>query len=272
MHTEGSIIFSNPEVYDQRSQLSGRFVWQGAVELLDVRKSEPSRSSLLELFTPYQQSTPPLTQEILPDWLDLSFSNSTRIDSIVNAALAIQPLIDRREFQKFIENRARMIQNIAAFLVANMTFSDGDLAIQAAMLASNTLAYHLSDETKKAQLVELFHSIGESVAANTNDSQRLLIKRSPLPPAAVAELHSWLCSNITELKAAVERDQLLAEIAPIILRFATSRSINSISDQGMVVHALQRWVSGQTIASIFESLRGIEPENGWLTFKEGYNK
>ncbi|MDP1575798.1 MAG: DEAD/DEAH box helicase, partial [Cypionkella sp.] len=184
MHTEGSVIFSTPSIYDQRQQFLGRRTWNSAIELLDARNSEPSRSSILSLFDPYQQRQPPIVQEIPPEWLDLAFADAPRINEIVAAALAAQPNISEREFRGFIEGRARAVQNVAAFLVANMTFAEGeDAAERTTELAANTLAYHLADEETRMRLVEVFRSIGESVAVNTDGDQRALIRRSPLPPA-----------------------------------------------------------------------------------------
>ncbi|AWB50783.1 hypothetical protein HYN69_19580 (plasmid) [Gemmobacter aquarius] len=165
MHTEGSVIFSTPSIYDQRQQFLGRRTWNSAIELLDARNSEPSRSSILSLFDPYQQRQPPIVQEIPPEWLDLVFADAPRINEIVAAALAAQPNISEREFRGFIEGRARAVQNVAAFLVANMTFAEGeDAAERTTELAANTLAYHLADEETRMRLVEVFRSIGVSVA------------------------------------------------------------------------------------------------------------
>ena len=63
MHTEGSVIFSSPSIFDQRLQFRGRWTWNGAIELLDARNSEPSRSSILALFDPYEQHQPPIIQK-----------------------------------------------------------------------------------------------------------------------------------------------------------------------------------------------------------------
>ena len=93
MHTEGSVIFSTPAIYDQREEFRGRFVWRNAIDLLDASKSEPSRSSILALFDPYLQRQPPIVQEILPEWLDLAFADAAKIEEVVAAAIAIQPLI-----------------------------------------------------------------------------------------------------------------------------------------------------------------------------------
>lgn len=255
MHTEGSVIFSTPSIYDQRQQFLGRRTWNSAIELLDARNSEPSRSSILSLFDPYQQRQPPIVQEIPPEWLDLAFADAPRINEIVAAALAAQPNISEREFRGFIEGRARAVQNVAAFLVANMTFAEGeDAAERTTELAANTLAYHLADEETRMRLVEVFRSIGESVAVNTDGDQRALIRRSPLPPAAVAELTNWLNENFENLQTAVQENRLLAVISPLALRFSTSRAIQAISIQDLVPRALQEWVAGRSYAVIFDTL------------------
>jgi hypothetical protein len=255
MHTEGSVIFSTPSIYDQRQQFLGRRTWNSAIELLDARNSEPSRSSILSLFDPYQQRQPPIVQEIPPEWLDLVFADAPRINEIVAAALAAQPNISEREFRGFIEGRARAVQNVAAFLVANMTFAEGeDAAERTTELAANTLAYHLADEETRMRLVEVFRSIGVSVAVNTDGDQRALIRRSPLPPAAVAELTNWLNENFENLQTAVQENRLLAVISPLALRFSTSRAIQAISIQDLVPRALQEWVAGRSYAVIFDTL------------------
>ncbi len=255
MHTEGSVIFSTPSIYDQRQQFLGRRTWNSAIELLDARNSEPSRSSILSLFDPYQQRQPPIVQEIPPEWLDLVFADAPRINEIVAAALAAQPNISEREFRGFIEGRARAVQNVAAFLVANMTFAEGeDAAERTTELAANTLAYHLADEETRMRLVEVFRSIGVSVAVNTDGDQRALIRRSPLPPAAVAELTNWLNENFENLQTAVQENRLLAVISPLALRVSTSRAIQAISIQDLVPRALQEWVAGRSYAVIFDTL------------------
>ena len=75
MHTEGSIIFSTPAVYDQRHAYAHRWRWNEAKDLLDASKAEPSGSSILAIFDDYEQrqpGAPPIVQPMLPQWLDLA--------------------------------------------------------------------------------------------------------------------------------------------------------------------------------------------------------
>lgn len=264
MHTEGSVIFSTPAIYDQRRQsYFGQRNWQETVRLLDATNSEPSSSSILALFESYTQRGTAIVQEIQSEWLDLAFADAPRIERVVDAALAIEPNISRADFRKFIEGRARAVQNIAAFLVANMTFAEGeDAGERIAELATNTLAYHLADDEKKARLVNVFRMIGASIVANTDGDQRVVIRRSPLPPAAVAELRTWLADNLAALKVAAVENRLLDEIATVALRFASSRKISTITNQDVIPRALGEWVAGSSYARILAILIEVDARVG----------
>ena len=265
----GCVIFSTPTIYDRRQSGRGWYNWQNAVRLLNSANSEPSSSSILALFDPYNQrgtgsqSGTRIVQEIRPEWLDLAFADAEKIEKVVDTALEIQPLLTRTDFRRFIEGRARAVQNIAAFLVANMTFAEGEDATQRiGELVANTLAYHLADDDTKLRLLEVFHAIGASIAANTDGAQRAVIRRSPLPPAAVAELRTWLAENTTRLQAAVAESRLLDEIAPIAFHFASSSKITKLTKQQVIPRTLREWVAGYSYAHILATLIEVNAKVG----------
>ena len=263
MHTEGSVIFSTPRVYDDRLNFQQRWRWEEAKNLLNVNNSEPSRSSLLAIFDDYeqrQQGAPPIVQPMLPQWLDIAFADRDRIEEVVAEAQAIQPNISASEFRKFVEGRARAVQSIAAFLVANMTFEEGeDIDARVSELAANTLAYHLADAATREKLVDMFGRIAQSITQQTDESERVFIRRSPLPPAAVAELRTWLADNIGEVRAAISEDRLLSALSAVVLRHSSVRSIRGFSDINVVPLVLAEWVAGHSFAAIHTLLiqRGI---------------
>ena len=259
MHTEGSVIFSSPEIYDRRRSFFGRRQWADAKELLDPANSEPSTSSILAIFDDYVQrqlGSPPIVQEMLPGWLDLAFADRDRIETVVQEAIVLQPNISANEFRRFIEGRARAVQSIASFLVANMTFEGGeDVSVRVGELAANTLAYHLADEITRTRLIEVFRAIATSVVEHTDSDQRAIIRRSPLSPAAIADLRAWLTANLGDLVAATEEGRLLDAVTATVLGYSTSRSIRGLSDTTILPHVLAEWVAGRSFAAIFNTMR-----------------
>jgi superfamily II DNA/RNA helicase len=261
MHTEGSVIFSTPSLYDQRLEFRNRWRWDEAKDLLDASKSEPSRSSILALFDDYvqrQKDAPPVVQEMRSEWLDLAFADRDRIEAIVNEALALQPNISAAEFRKFIEGRARVIQAIAAFLVANMTFLEEEGEDRVSELAANTLAYHLAGPATREALVAVFQMIAIAIADNTDGDQRAVIRKSPLPPAIIADLQTWLVEQAEPMRDAIDADNLLEFVAEKIISHNSSPSIRSLSSGLVVKEALAAWVTGRPYHVIYARLHELE--------------
>jgi superfamily II DNA/RNA helicase len=258
MHTEGSVIFSTPTVFDQRSSRSNKWRWEEAKDLLDARNSEPCTSSILAIFDDYEQrnkGAPPIVQEILADWLDLAFADRTKIDSVVAAATKIQPNISANEFRKFIESRARIIQSIAAFLVANLTFEQDEIVTErVTQLVANTLAFDLADDDQKGELIDIFNTIATSISNQTDGAQRINIRKSPLPPQAIAELDTWLQSNFEILKEAINSGGLLETLTPIIFKYTEASSINNLSKAEVLPVALSEWVAGRSYTAVHDLL------------------
>lgn len=261
MHTEGSVIFSTPSIFDQRTDFRQRWRWDEAKELLDSTKSEPTKSSILSLFADYEQrqkGAPPVVLPIQPQWLDLAFADQARIEAVVNEALALQANISATEFRKFVERRARAIQAIAAFLVANMTFLEEEGQDRVADLAAHTLAHHLAGDETRAALVAVFQMIAAAIAANTDGDQRAVIRKSPLPPATVAELQAWLSENADDLRAAINADQLLQVVGAKIISWNSSASIRSLSNTDFLPEALTDWVDGRPFHHIHQRMTGLD--------------
>lgn len=255
MHTEGSVIFSSPLIFDERGPLKDGWKWMAAKHLLDSSNSEPSRSSLLKLFSPYEQrGVSPVVQEMRPQWLDLAFADQDRIDEIVAEALEIQPNITVAQFRPYIEERARAVQQVAAFLVANMDLDDPAADARVQELATHTLGYHLADDANRLMLLEVFKMIAESIRARADGDLQAIIRRSPLPPSIVAELQTWVAANIGAMTDAALDGALLALVGEIVLPHASDRSIRRLSDRAVVPRLLAAWVDARTYEQLFAIL------------------
>jgi hypothetical protein len=254
MHTEGSVIFTTPSVYDERQLRGGRYRWSETKRLLDARNAEPCTSGILALLGDYEQRDPPVVLEMRPHWLDLTFATAETIVAIVAEALAIERNIDTREFTEFINDRARAVQNIAAYLASHMVFDDGDAVAQVEALAANTLAYFSAAEELKPRLVEIFRSIAVALRDNADSELRQLIRVSPLSPSSIGALNIWLVENADDLEWAAIEGRLLDAIAPRVLDAVTAKPLHSMSDRDAALPAFLAWCSGASFADIHAPL------------------
>lgn len=247
MHTEGSVIFSSPSIFDERGDRKDGWKWQAAKRLLDSANSEPSSSGLLKLFNAFEQrGQAPVVQEMRAEWLNLAFADQARIDAIVAEAIAIQPNISAAQFRPFIEERAHAIQQVAAFLVANMDFADPAADDRVVELATNTLAHHLAGDAVRAALIEVFRMIADSIRERADGDLQSLIRRSPLPPAVVADLQVWATANIDRMRDAALDGTLLDVVGEAVLPHASDGSIRKLTDRAVLPQLLAAWADGRS--------------------------
>ena len=256
MHTEGSVIFAAPEIYDERQQ--NRYRWNAATELLDFSAAEPVRSAILGIFDDYQQPRPPIVLPMRPHWLALTFADPAMLTAIVDEAEAAEPNLDRKAFLEFMNERARAIQNVAAYLVSHMTFEEDEAVERVEQLAENTLAYSMADAETRPKLLEVFKNIAIALQENADNDFRLQIRKSPLPPLTIAALRNWLTENAVALTDAVANGRLLQAIGPFIIANSTSPAILKLTippaSASVIEQTLYAWCAGQTYGEVLAIL------------------
>ncbi len=254
MHTEGSVIFSAPSIYDQRGNRDERWRWDATKNLLDPTRAEPSRSSILDLFDEYEQ--PPrrkLTLQI--GWLDLAFATHADIDAAVASIKQRFGWVDIDMFKTFVADRARAIQSIAAYLAAYVDFTSDQAGERVDELTRNTLAWHLADDATRDNLLEVFRMTARAIEEAGDDALRALIRKSPLPPADVFALRDWTNANIQTLVDAAERGELVDAVYAEVRQYMTSKALSKLTDQNQILPTLKSWLAGASFDAIGQTLR-----------------
>ncbi|MDO9336002.1 MAG: DEAD/DEAH box helicase [Caulobacter sp.] len=269
MHTEGSVIFAAPEIYDERRQ--NRFRWAAARQLLDYSAAEPVHSAILRIFDDYTQFQPPIVMPVRRSWLNLTFADRAAVERIIDEAVAIDANVSRKDFGEYIEVRARAVQNIAAYLAAHMTFDAEEGVERVEQLAANTLAYHLADDDTRPKLLMIFRDIAVALQENADDALRILIRKSPLPPRTIAGMQAWLVEHQATLLEAMEANRLLDALAEFSLGLTEAPTIRKLrlhDDHPTAIRdALILWVRGTAYAEILALLEGAGVKKGRNTLK-----
>jgi len=266
MHTEGSVIFSAPSIYDQRGNSDERWRWVATKNLLDPTRAEPSRSSILDLFDEYEQ--PPgrkLTLQI--GWLDLALATHEDIDAAVASTKQRFGWVDVDMFKTFVVDRARAIQSIAAYLAAYVDFTSDQAGERIDELTRNTLAWHLADDATRDNLLEVFRMTARAIEEAGDDALRALIRKSPLPPADVFALRDWTNVNTQALVDAAERGGLVDAVYEEVRQYVTSKALSKLTDQSQILPTLKAWLAGKSFDAIGQMLRAanVRTSNRYIT-------
>ncbi|WP_375159637.1 helicase-related protein [Bradyrhizobium sp. RDT46] len=129
MYTEGSVIFADNSIFDDKGQRRGRWRWRGAKELLDASNSEPSASSISAMFEPfaYGQREKQVVRIDAGELHQLLYSDdNAELAGSAELARTRNPNVKSRDFIKFLQERARIVQGIASFLLAHLNFEEED--------------------------------------------------------------------------------------------------------------------------------------------------
>ncbi len=258
MHTEGSVIFAQSQVYDQRLNPQERWRWNTAKSLLNPQNAEPTASSILWLFEPFRFGRFPVMAVALEvvSLFDLAFEDIEEIDRLVAQFEASHPGADASAFRGFLRVRSHIVQAIASFLLAHLDFESASLLDDAGLICSNTLAFHLATEEQREELQELFRRIASYVQlqAPTQDL-RDHIRRAPLAPRAVRSLQAWVAANVPALQIAQLLGNLLQALISKVIEHSTNEMLLSFTDREAILPMSEMWIAGQPFANIHGMLR-----------------
>src|SRR5262249_51788945 len=138
------------------------------------------------------------------------------------------PDVKPKGFTKFLADRARAVQSIAAYLASYVDF-ESDLADERVNeLARNTLAYYLADDETRQRLLAVFHAAAKAIESGADLGLIKLVRKSPLPPADVKRLSEWIAANSATLLDLESDDELLNAMIGEALLHAHSAALSSI--------------------------------------------
>lgn len=253
MHTEGSIIFASPDIYDERST-GNRWKWAGAKDLLNGANAEPCGSAILSLLEPFRQKNPDVIQDIPPEiYLFLVFATPISIGEVANAFTKSNPSIKLGDMTNFLERQARIVQNIAAYIIAHEDPDVGSTSDDIIRLVGSTLAYSLADEASGTKLVEIFQIIFKSISENaTSADRRAIIRKSPLAPSILFALETWMAEHVDDIREAIEASRIPDLFCEVIIRHMSNNTLMSLSTNDHSVTAFHMWRSGRPFCEIYE--------------------
>jgi hypothetical protein len=259
MHTEGSVLFANPEVYDTRGGAESK--WPEFKALLQVGNSEPCASTLLSVLGPLKSDGGQVTLALDPldvvrayvadqegggAWVDEASTQLTR-KWFATDTLRRQ-LTERRDILAAVES----------FLLAHweesgdeQTFGVGPVG----ELAKRTLAYHLASSEQRGQLVQLFELLGGNVTAHAGDAERRRVYgRTLFGIGDTLALEKWVTENRDRIAGCDDVGELFDIVWPCI----AARIENDTYQKWRPVETREtfarRWIAGDSFGVLHDSM------------------
>lgn len=263
MHTEGSILFADPIVYDKRRNRQDGWRWNIVKELLDPAKSEECVSSLFQLIpliikNDRNKSNDKKNHSLTWDILDFA---KAYIEGWGSINEVIRQIVKKYGINGFtvdalmpqFEFFSMTLSSIEGFLLSNSDVADKGLSeVEVLNLARKTLAYFLADDQKREKIQELFKILAENISESIADNNRKRTFGKTLYGINDAKaIEDWVKSNADRLELVATADDLLDIIWPLLSNNIHNKAFNKFDKKDALKSIVKEWISGTPFHELF---------------------
>ncbi len=249
MHTEGSVLFADPTVFDKRKMPRHSWRWRQVIHLLDPANSKPTGSNLLTIFEPLQSDDE--KSHIAMEALD--FVRAYAADPKEVAALAARLARRHREsgfteegVSKQVAWRLHLVAAVESFLLAHWNSETSDSAVEVSVrLVEGTLAYYLADDEQKKNLRELFAVLSANIRQKVSNERKIQgYGRTLLGLQDALAVEDWLRENVGRLEGASEPSELLESLWDLFEKFVQTGPLTKLDSREATKQMAQEWLKG----------------------------
>ncbi len=270
MHTEGSILFADPVIFDKRKARNDKWRWDQVKELLEPRNSEPCISNLLSIFDPIKSDDEKYT--ITMEALDFAKAYIDDPDEVAKLAAGIAARHGDKNFsrdgvERQIAWRISLICAVESFLLSHWDESEAGLSeADVTRLAEGTLAFFLADDQKKEHIRELFHLLAGNISANITDpARRKIYGRTLYGIQDVQAIEGWVQTNADSLLSIVDETDALDLAWPLLTQHINSGVFTKFDKPEVLEEIAHGWISGKPFSDLLKIIRKRKAKMIWGT-------
>ena len=245
-HTEGSVIFANTKLYDERLTWAGKRRWQEVRALLDPSNSEDCVSSLKLLIEPIIVGNQQLKA--------IRFiKNPSKYRKLCLKAANKNGITgqDLKDLLFDLNNKQKTINSLESYMMSFLKDASNDNNETVFIdLAQGTLAHHLCSEKEKLILIEAFELIYQSVM-KVEPEKLSYYGKALLGIEDLIFIEKWLEENYEHLCTKKDTFELFKCIWPLLLNVCRNELFEKLSPSDMVLESSFLWISGASYGEIF---------------------
>jgi len=269
MHTEGSILFADPDLYDNKGTKYWR--WDKIKDLLISEKAEPCASTLLSLFEPFHSDD---NHQIALDIIDFIQAYTQNLEKILNS---LDDFIKKNQNDKYSNNgimrqirwKLSIISSIESFLMSHSETSDADFSDE---LAKNTLAYYLANGEQQEKIIKLFKLLAENISQKIPDLTRRRIYGKTLYGIEVSqEIEFWVNENLDNLLSVNNFNELLELVWPLFEKYLKNNTFKKCNKPEALIKIALLWLKGEPFHKIFDIFINSQAKLNWGQLLREFN-
>jgi hypothetical protein len=256
MHTEGSVIFADPKIYDGKNQYSTAWFWRRAQELLEPEKSEPCISELPTIFDHLKSDDGKngISLNTLK-FIDTYFDTPDLVQKLIEHILHNQNgNFSKESLEQQFSEKINLISAIENFMLSNWDELEALKGNeQYSNIVTKTLGYSLADNEMRTQLSTLLNTIEDYIRAKiTEPEKRRVYGRTLYGIKDAVSIEEWFNNNIQILQSADIEDDLLDLVWPILKEIFINKSNLQLTNIDNLIFVLKIWISGRSYKELVD--------------------
>ena len=259
-HTEGSILFADNDIYDERRHAGkGIWRWRKIKSLLNPGNSEPCKSSLLMILDPLygNESYSPVQVNALD--VVTAYVNE-RLSEFIEEFVSQHEGFDTEVVTDQIQQKVNIMSTIENYLMAythetEQALNDAEIA----QLATGTLAYYLADDTQKNELVQIFLELSHNMEERVSQPEkRKVYSRTLYGVQTSIRIEQWVEEHIEDLLSSHDSEELLAAVWPILAENIANNTFRKCDPPQVLLDIAQGWIHGKPYNDLLTTMSASE--------------
>lgn len=261
MHTEGLVVFADPRSFDRRRHAKESWRFRDSVSLLKPELAEETTSALLALLSPIEMGGPDVLLSLeAGTLLDLLYDTDLSSREEWAFQLELQYGKDRVSAKRLLaelKRRRNLIVAVESFLMANRgTGQWAEFKLFVRVLAKETLAYSLADDTQKIGLLTLFDRVAEHVDSIEPSTERQgNFAKTLLGVDAAQRIDEWVSSRRDVLLSVQTTIEWLDIVWELFVAEVDDKFFSDIEPRGFTKEVVKGWVEGKPYKILLEHIR-----------------
>ncbi len=270
MHTEGSILFADPVIFDKRKARNDKWRWDQVKELLEPRNSEPCISNLLSVFDPIKSDDEKYTITMKALGFAKAYIDDPDEAAKLFAGIAAQhgdKKFSRDGVERQVAWRISLICAVESFLLSHWDESEDGLSeADVTRLAEGTLAFFLADDQKKEHIRELFQLLAGNISGNITDpTRRKIYGRTLYGIQDAKSIEGWVQTNADSLLSIVDETEALDLAWPLLTQHINSGVFTKFDKPEVLKEIAHGWISGKSFSDLLKIIRKRKAKMRWGT-------
>lgn len=261
MYGEGTVIFTDHRLYDERTTQSYR--WRDTVNLIKPDTAEPTGSTLLSLFDPMTNdagrnalsspSPSEIATQIVDNWDGLWAAVGNISEALIRGGYSVASL------RAQLEGKKKIVEAVESFLMTYRSDVDSETFVaNAKVLSSETLAYSLATPDQQMLLSGIFESVArriERLVPETTTQHRF--GRTLLGIDYALAIDAWVRANEQALEQVSSATELFERVWPLFVSLSTEKRLHDTTLHVALGGLATGWLEGHSFAVLQQQLDDI---------------